>query len=95
MGEGPLAAVRRERARLGAAAIACEVREQMPRYPANSPRADLAVGTSIEVRGHFRGEWSRGFEVAEQTQEGYWVRRLSDRCVLPVEFLGRDVRAMR
>ncbi|MDP9332715.1 MAG: hypothetical protein M3Q30_05315 [Actinomycetota bacterium] len=64
----------------------------MDRYPANSPRPDLAVGASIEVRGHFRGEWSRGFEVAEKTHDGYWVRRLSDRYVLPVEFLGRDVR---
>jgi len=57
-----------------------------------SSRTDLTVGTAVEVRGHFRGEWSRGFEVAETTHDGYWVRRLSDRYVLPVEFLDRDVR---
>jgi hypothetical protein len=58
----------------------------------HSSRRDLSVGTSVEVRGHFRGEWSRGFEVAETTRDGYWVRRLSDRYLLPVEFLGHDVR---
>jgi hypothetical protein len=67
----------------------------MDRFPTQSPRPDLAVGTSVEVRGHFRGEWSRGFEVADTTHDGYWVRRLSDRSVLPVEFSGRDVRRMR
>ena len=64
----------------------------MERFPDHSSRVDLAVGTSVEVRGHFRGEWSRGFEVAETTHEGYWVRRLSDRSVLPVEFSDHDVR---
>ena len=57
-----------------------------------SSRLDLSVGTSVEVRGHFRGEWSRGFEVAETTHDGYWIRRLSDRYLLPVEFLDHDVR---
>jgi hypothetical protein len=64
----------------------------MERFPYDSSRLDLSVGTSIEVRGHFRGEWSRGFEVAETTHDGYWVRRLSDHYVLPVEFFGHDVR---
>jgi hypothetical protein len=58
----------------------------------HSSQGNLAVGTSIEVRDRFRGEWSRGFEVAEETYHGYWVRRLSDRYVLPIEFSGRDVR---
>ena len=58
----------------------------------HSSRHDCAVGTSIEVRSRFREAWSRGFEVAEATQDGYWVRRLSDRYVLPVEFVGSDVR---
>ncbi len=61
-------------------------------FPEHPPRQVLAVGTSVEVRGHFRGEWSGGFEVAETTHDGYWVRRLSDRYLLPVEFLGSDVR---
>ena len=64
----------------------------MERFSDNSLRRDLAVGTSVEVRGHFRGEWSRGFEVAETTHDGYWIRRLSDHYLLPVAFLGHDVR---
>ena len=64
----------------------------MERFAGHSSRLDLGVGTSVEVRGNFRGEWSRGFEVAETTHDGYWVRRLSDRYVLPVEFSGSDVR---
>ena len=64
----------------------------MERFADQAPRSDLAVGTSVEVRGHFRGDWSRGFEVAGATDDGYWVRRLSDRSVLPVEFVGEDVR---
>ncbi len=65
---------------------------KMKRLSDHSPRPDLAPGTSIEVRGHFRGDWSRGFEVAETTHDGYWVRRLSDHYLLPVAFLGHDVR---
>jgi hypothetical protein len=64
----------------------------MERLPDRSSRRDFTVGTAVEVRGHFRGEWSRGFEVAEATHDGYWVRRLSDHYVLPVEFLGDDIR---
>jgi hypothetical protein len=58
----------------------------------HSPRQVLAVGTSVEVRGHFSGEWSGGFEVAETTHDGYRLRRLSDRYLLPVAFLDSDVR---
>ena len=64
----------------------------MERFVDHSTQRNFAVGTSIEVRGTFRGDWSRGFEVAEATHDGYWVRRLSDRYVLPVEFSGHDVR---
>ena len=67
----------------------------MERFSDNSSAPAFTAGTAVEVRGSFRGEWSRGFEVAKTTHDGYWVRRLSDRYVLPVEFLGRDVRAMR
>jgi hypothetical protein len=63
----------------------------MERSPNPSSR-NFLIGTAIEVRGHFRGEWSRGFEVAEETQDGYWVRRMSDRYVLPLQFSARDVR---
>ena len=67
----------------------------MGRFSDSQPRPDLAVGTSVEVRSHFRGDWASGFEVAEATHEGYWVRRLSDRYVLPVAFLSLDVRRVR
>jgi hypothetical protein len=72
-----------------------EIQKIMDRFADHSARLGLAVGTSVEVRGHFRGEWSRGFEVAETTHDGYWVRRLSDHYVLPVEFSGGDVRPMK
>jgi hypothetical protein len=58
----------------------------------NDVSRNFAAGTAIEVRGNFRGEWSRGFEIAEETQDGYWVRRMSDRYVLPLPFSGHDVR---
>ena len=59
---------------------------------ANDTSRDFTIGTAIEVRGHFRGEWSRGFEIADETRDGYWVRRMSDHYVLPLQFSGRDVR---
>ena len=37
-------------------------------------------------------EWTSGFEVAEATDDGYRIRRRSDRYVLPVEFSALDVR---
>jgi hypothetical protein len=64
----------------------------MERTSDRTLRLDLTVGSSVEVRGHFRGGWSRGFEVAETTDDGYWLRRLSDRSVLPVAFLAEDIR---
>jgi hypothetical protein len=53
----------------------------------------LHAGTQVEVRGRFRGNWARGFEVATTTARGYVVRRTSDRCVLPAQFDVDDVRA--
>ena len=64
----------------------------MERSPDHFLRRAFAMGTAVEVRGRYRGGWSRGFEVAEATHYGYWVRRVSDRYVLPVEFSGQDVR---
>jgi hypothetical protein len=66
--------------------------ERLPDHPAVPA---FTAGTAVEVRGSFRGEWSRGFEVAEATHDGYWVRRVSDRSVLPVEFMGHDLRGVR
>jgi hypothetical protein len=55
-------------------------------------RAALSVGTGVEVLNSFCSAWSSGFEVAEATPRGYLVRRVSDRYVLPVEFVHDDVR---
>ena len=69
--------------------------ERPTEHPAgHSSRPELAVGTSVEVRGHCSGEWSGGFEIAETAHDGYRVRRLSDRYLLPVTFLDHDVRAV-
>jgi hypothetical protein len=65
----------------------------MERAPAH-PSRSIAVGTAIEVRSHFHRDWSRGFEIAEETPDGYWVRRTSDRYVLPVQFSGHDLRRL-
>ena len=49
-------------------------------------------GTKVEVRSRFDQSWSRGFEVAEHTEHGYRIKRLSDGMVLPIEFSDDDVR---
>ena len=53
---------------------------------------ELAAGTAVEVRVRFRENWSRGFQIAEATEVGYRLRRLSDNALLPVLFSGRDLR---
>jgi len=61
--------------------------------PANrTPRIVLPVGTTVEVRNRYRGSWSRGFEVADTTERGYWLRRASDRHVLPTPFGPDEIR---
>ena len=58
-----------------------------------SAEFELPVGTVVEVRERFRGRWSRGFVIAESTDDGYLLRRSSDRSVLPTPFMRADVRA--
>ena len=55
----------------------------------------LDPGTKVEVRSRFDQSWSRGFEVAEHTDRGYRIKRLSDGMVLPTEFIDDDVRQER
>jgi len=50
------------------------------------------AGTRVEVRSRFDQSWARGFEVAERTDRGYKIKRLSDGMVLPTEFSDDDVR---
>ncbi len=59
---------------------------------APAPGPSLPVGTSVEVRNRFCAAWSPGFEVAETTGAGYWLRRQSDQYVLPAEFAAGEVR---
>ena len=55
-------------------------------------RNALSVGADVEVRNRFCASWSRGFEVAETTGQGYRLRRQSDHYVLPAEFRANEVR---
>jgi hypothetical protein len=57
-----------------------------------TPRSALTIGTPVEVHNRFCAAWSRGFEVAETTREGYRVLRQSDGYVLPAEFVANEVR---
>ena len=49
-------------------------------------------GEPVEVYNAFSGDWSTGFAVAEATDAGYRLRRVSDGAVLPVVFGPADVR---
>lgn len=53
---------------------------------------ELAPGTRVEVRRKFDSKWAHGFEVAEATEEGYRVRRLSDGELIPVPIPEDDLR---
>lgn len=46
----------------------------------------LTKGTRVQVRNRFDGSWARGFEVYQSRRNGYLLRRLSDRHVLPTTF---------
>jgi hypothetical protein len=61
----------------------------------DTPDARLAEGTAVDVRNRFVGSWSHGFEVAEDVEGGYRVRRLSDNTVLPDIFPSEDIRLER
>ena len=63
--------------------------------PRGSLEQGLPRGTRVDVRNRFVGSWSHGFEVAEQVESGYRVRRLSDDSILPDVFPSDDVRSER
>ena len=52
----------------------------------------LPSGVRVEVRNHFDGSWCGGFEVDALRHDGYSLRRLSDRSVLPRVFTPCDIR---
>lgn len=61
--------------------------------PASEPTIAFAVGTSVDVKNRFVGTWSSGFEVAGHVQDGYLIRRLSDRSILPDPLAFDEVRS--
>jgi hypothetical protein len=63
--------------------------------PDPNARSPLAPGTAVDVRNRYQGTWVRGFEVAEFTDGGYRIRRLSDGSVLGDLFTRDDVRRER
>jgi hypothetical protein len=63
---------------------------ERPRTPRH-----LDVGTAVEVRNRFVGMWCHGFEVADQVDGGYVIRRVSDRAMLPEVITQDEVRSDR
>jgi hypothetical protein len=54
----------------------------------------LKVGTKVEAQSGFDGSWQAGFVVAEVTEIGYLLRRVSDGALLP-ELRHEQVRRQR
>jgi hypothetical protein len=72
-------------------------REGIVQWPAQALDSSQPIppGTRVEVHSAFRPSWATGFEVAALGAgmgRRYWLRRLSDGAVLPVEFIENDVR---
>jgi hypothetical protein len=55
----------------------------------------VSRGTEVEVCSRFRRVWVKGFEVVDVENDGYRLRRKSDRWVLPTVFAADDVRPLR
>jgi len=53
----------------------------------------LSPGARVEVFSSFSASWVRGFEIAGPCDDGYQIRRLSDRSVLPKTFTLTELRA--
>jgi len=68
-----------------------------PHVEHSSPTTDrLPEGTTVEVRTRMDARrWAKGFEVADVDDDGYLLRRLSDKVVMPVRFAPDDVRRER
>ena len=53
----------------------------------------MSPGVRVEVFSSFSASWVRGFEIAGTFKDGYQVRPLSDRSVLPKTFAIRELPA--
>jgi hypothetical protein len=61
--------------------------------PTESDPSTMTPGAQVEVFSSFSASWVRGFEIAGTCNDGYQVRRLSDRSILPKTFVIRELRA--
>ena len=62
-------------------------------HPSNQPwHGARPIGTRVEVRSRYHGSWSEGFEIEQTARDGHWLRRESDRYLLPSPFVADDVR---
>jgi hypothetical protein len=52
----------------------------------------VEIHVPVEVRSRYDGQWAPGFQIADRTEHGYRLRRLSDDTVLPGEFSPDDIR---
>jgi hypothetical protein len=52
---------------------------------------ELRVGARVAVHTRL-SQWSSGFEIAEVTERGYRLRRISDGALLPFEFVAEELR---
>jgi hypothetical protein len=52
----------------------------------------INLGTEVEVRSRFTGEWSVGFEMVGRANGLLQVRRLRDGAILPVGFGHEEIR---
>jgi hypothetical protein len=50
------------------------------------------VGTDVEVRNRFTGNWSVGFEMVGRANGLFHVRRLRDGAILPIGFRHDEIR---
>jgi hypothetical protein len=52
----------------------------------------MRLHVPVEIRNRYDGAWTEGFQVTEETEWGYRVRRLCDDIVLPELFKPDEVR---
>jgi hypothetical protein len=69
--------------------------EMMEDGAASGAQRQLRVGTRVDVRSRFVGSWTNGFEIAQVTEGGYRLKRLSDGSTLPTIFEPDEVREER
>ena len=94
MAESPLLTVRRSApGALPEAPIGFE--PMADDQPPAEHRHELTEGTEVDVRTGFDRSWAPGFQVAEVTDVGYRLRRVSDQTTLPAIFPFDDVRRHR